>query len=226
MRSNPINVPRSTSIPTSSSSRPTPSWCTPTPVSSRSTRSTHSSAKRFLITVRPDDHVDLGPVLERWDRSPELVSLGVGYLLYCLLDQVLDSYFDAIETFDDFYEKVSDSLFEDTPINPMKQREWFEMRRSLVRLHRLTFNLREAVNGLLRREHDGGRRPIAPVLPGRLRPRDPGRRVDRRAPGPGVDHRRHQPEPSRLPPEPGGQEGDELGRHHRRARPSSPGSTG
>ncbi|MFI5043397.1 MAG: magnesium transporter CorA family protein [Acidimicrobiales bacterium] len=110
--------------------------------------------KRYLITVRPNDCFDMAPVVEQWDHNPRRVEIGVGYLLYALLDSIVDTYFDAVETFDGYYEKVSDLLFEDTPINPMKQREWFEMRRALVRLHRLVFSTREAVNALLRRDHD------------------------------------------------------------------------
>ena len=110
--------------------------------------------KRFLITVRPNDCFDMAPVIQQWDHNPRRVEIGAGYLLYALLDSIIDTYFDAIETFDDFYENVSDALFEETPINPTKQREWFEMRRALVRLHRLVFSTREAVSALLRRDHD------------------------------------------------------------------------
>ena len=74
---------------------------------------------------------------------------------------------------------VSDALFEDTPINPTKQREWFEMRRALVRLHRLVFSTREAVNALLRRDHDAIDDSLRPYFQDSLRPRDPRLGVDR-----------------------------------------------
>jgi magnesium transporter len=41
---------------------------------------------RALITVRKDDGLDIGAVVERWDASPDLTRFGVGYLLYGLLD--------------------------------------------------------------------------------------------------------------------------------------------
>jgi magnesium transporter len=37
-----------------------------------------------LITVRKDDGLDIGAVVERWDASPDLAVSGVGYLLYGL----------------------------------------------------------------------------------------------------------------------------------------------
>ncbi|MDQ2804001.1 MAG: hypothetical protein M3Y41_15500, partial [Pseudomonadota bacterium] len=37
---------------------------------------------RALITVRKDDGLDIGAVVDRWDASPDLTKFGVGYLLY------------------------------------------------------------------------------------------------------------------------------------------------
>ncbi len=93
------------------------------------------------------------PVVRRWDRSPDLVVHGVSFLLYGLLDIVIDGYFDAVQSFDDYYDDVSAGLFNDRPLSPDEQRHWFEMRRALVRLHRLVVPMREAISGLMRREH-------------------------------------------------------------------------
>ncbi|HEX2784627.1 MAG TPA: CorA family divalent cation transporter, partial [Ilumatobacteraceae bacterium] len=60
--------------------------------------------KRWLVTVRKDDNFSLEPVIARWDRSTDLAVHGVSYLLYGLLDAVVDTYFDAVECFDEFYD--------------------------------------------------------------------------------------------------------------------------
>lgn len=109
---------------------------------------------RWLITVRKDDGFSMDPVRDRWDRSPDLLAHGVGFLLYGLLDIVVDGYFDGTQVFDDYYDTVSEGLFADVPLDPNRQREWFEMRRALVAFHRLVVPMREAVSGLMRREHD------------------------------------------------------------------------
>src|SRR6266702_5271643 len=44
---------------------------------------------RALITVRQDDGLDIGAVVQRWDENPDLAKFGVGYLLYELLDGAL-----------------------------------------------------------------------------------------------------------------------------------------
>ena len=108
--------------------------------------------ERWLITVRKDAGFPIEPVLQRWDRSPDLAVHGVSFLLYGLLDVVVDGYFDAVQAFDDYYDEVSDSIFSERPLNPAEQRRWFDMRRALFAstARRPT---REAVSSLMRREH-------------------------------------------------------------------------
>jgi magnesium transporter len=108
---------------------------------------------RWLVTVRKDDGFPMEPVLARWDRSPDLAAHEVSFFLYGLLDVVVDGYFEAVEAFDDFYDHISEGIFSDTPLDPAQQRNWFQMRRALVRFHRLVVPMREVVSGLMRREH-------------------------------------------------------------------------
>jgi magnesium transporter len=110
-------------------------------------------APRWLVTVRNDEAFSMQPVLERWDRSSDLAAAGVAFLLYGLLDVVVDGYFDAVQTFDDFYDEVSEQIFSERPLSPDQQRRWFDMRRALVKFHRLVVPIREVVSGLMRREH-------------------------------------------------------------------------
>jgi magnesium transporter len=109
---------------------------------------------RWFITVRKDTGFDMSRVVERWQRSPDLFKHGASFLLYGLLDVVVDGYFDTVSAFDDYYDDVSETLFSDKPLDPHEQRNWFETRRALVQFHRLVVPMREAVSGLMRREHD------------------------------------------------------------------------
>ncbi len=108
---------------------------------------------RWIVTVRKDEAWSMDPVLARWDRSSDIEAHGVSYLLYGLLDVVVDGYFDTVEEFDQYYDEVSEGIFADTPLEPSEQRHWFETRRALVRFHRLVVPMREALSGLMRREH-------------------------------------------------------------------------
>jgi len=107
---------------------------------------------RWLITVRKDDGFSMDAVLEHWDRSPDLATNGVSYLLYGLLDVVIDGYFEAVSVFDEYYDDVAEGIFSEQPLQPDEQRHWFQMRQALIRFHRLALPLREAVSGLMRHE--------------------------------------------------------------------------
>lgn len=107
---------------------------------------------RALITVRKDDGLDIGAVVQRWDASPDLAGYSVGYLLYGLLDYVVDGHFDAVQSLDDAVETLEDQLFADVPQNLQVQRRSFELRKSLVLLRRIVIPMREVVNALMRRD--------------------------------------------------------------------------
>ena len=72
--------------------------------------------KRWLITVRKDEAFSMAPVIDRWDRSPDLAIYGTSFLLYGLLDVVVDGYFETLQVFDEFYDRVSEGLFAETPL--------------------------------------------------------------------------------------------------------------
>jgi magnesium transporter len=108
--------------------------------------------QRALITVRKDDGLDIGAVVERWDASPDLAVSGVGYLLHGLLDYIVDGHFEAVQSLDDAVETLEDQLFSDIPQDLQVQRRSFELRKSLVLLRRIVIPMREVTNALMRRD--------------------------------------------------------------------------
>ena len=111
-------------------------------------------ADRWVITVRKDDRFPLQQAIDRCDRVADLPGAGVAFIVYAVLDVLLDGYFDALEVFDEYYDEVSTQIFDDKPLQPQDQRHWFQMRQALIKLHRIVFPLREAVGSLIRREQD------------------------------------------------------------------------
>ena len=105
-----------------------------------------------LITIRKDDGLDIGKVVERWDSSSDLSQHGVGFLLYGLLDFIVDGHFEAVQSLDDAVEELEDNLFDDKPKNMSVHRRSFELRKSLVLLRRIVLPMREVVNTLMRRD--------------------------------------------------------------------------
>jgi magnesium transporter len=108
--------------------------------------------KRALITVRKDDGLDIGAVVERWDASPDLAKFGVGYLLHGLLDYIVDGHFDTVQSLDQAIEVLEDQLFDTVPQDRQVQMRSFELRKSLVLLRRIVIPMREVVNSIMRRD--------------------------------------------------------------------------
>jgi magnesium transporter len=107
---------------------------------------------RALITVRKDAGFDVDAVVARWDSSADLAAHGVGFLLWGLLDLVVDGHFATVQQLDEAIESLEDLLFDERPHGAEVQRRSFELRKSLVVLRRVVLPMREVVNTLLRRD--------------------------------------------------------------------------
>ncbi len=105
-----------------------------------------------LVTVRKSPDFDIDEVVRRWDNSLDGLKCGTGSLLYGLLDYVVDTHFDAVQSLDTQIEALEDQLFEDNPQDRDMQRRTFELRKSLVLLRRIVLPMREVVNTLMRRD--------------------------------------------------------------------------
>jgi magnesium transporter len=105
-----------------------------------------------LITIRKDDGLDIGKVVDHWDSSPDLARHGVGFLLHGLLDFIVDGHFEAVQSLDDAVEELEGNLFDEKPKNVSVHRRSFELRKSLVLLRRVVLPMREVLNTVMRRD--------------------------------------------------------------------------
>ncbi|MFL5797924.1 MAG: magnesium/cobalt transporter CorA [Actinomycetota bacterium] len=100
---------------------------------------------RFLITLRYDPVFDITEVLRRWDRQTELTYEGGGFLLYALVDEVVDGYFSVIERYEDVGEDLEDEVFSDDAGTDIQERI-FKLKRRVVVFRRLVMPLREVLD--------------------------------------------------------------------------------
>ena len=100
---------------------------------------------RFLITLRYDPVFDISEVLRRWDRQTELTHEGGGFLLYALVDEVVDEYFSIVERLEDIGEELEDEVFADEPRQDVQERI-FKLKRRAVQFRRLVMPLREVLD--------------------------------------------------------------------------------
>lgn len=109
---------------------------------------------RGLITIRNSDALDIKAVTKRWDESIELSDGGVGYLLWGLLDVVVDNYFDVIQVLDAELEDLEAIMFETKRNDREIQARTYALRKALVRLRRVAIPMREVLNPVVKRESD------------------------------------------------------------------------
>lgn len=109
------------------------------------------AGERFLITVRKSPLWPIDELLARWDSREEIARHGVGYLLYELLDAVVDGYFDVVDGLADRIESLEEAIF-DRSGNAEVHEALFSVRKELVRFRKVVYPLREVMNNLLRRD--------------------------------------------------------------------------
>ena len=100
---------------------------------------------RFLITLRYSPLFDLTQVIRRWDRQSELTEEGGGFLLYVLLDEVVDRCFELLDRYEETSEDIEDRVFADEPDAALQQ-DIFTTKRQIVEFRRLVAPLREAIS--------------------------------------------------------------------------------
>ena len=107
----------------------------------------------FLVTY----HNEPTPVLARHrrnlEREPEnRLKQGASYLLYRLLDEVVDDFLPAIVHLDDAIDDAQDEVFSRATTNTL--RRIFQVKRGALRLQRVVTPMREVLNRLARDPFD------------------------------------------------------------------------
>ena len=106
-----------------------------------------------LITVHEADF-DMEKVVAYWESDLDLSKHGVAFLLWGLLDYIVDGHFETVQLLDGQIEELEDALFDERPREREVQRRSFELRKSLVLFRRAVLPMREVVNTLMRRDLD------------------------------------------------------------------------
>jgi magnesium transporter len=110
----------------------------------------------WLITIREDDTPEQGSFVEgarkRFERTrPEHTT--VGFLLYIVLDEIVDGYFSRNDQVEDEIEDLENRIFAEGPIDERGiQAELFDVRRQLLLYRRLAVPTRDVLAALLRGE--------------------------------------------------------------------------
>jgi magnesium transporter len=69
----------------------------------------------YVLSIRSGTHHGFSDVRARCEREPHLLKKGAGFVLYALMDAVVDRYFPVLEELDLMLEQIEDKMFESAP---------------------------------------------------------------------------------------------------------------
>ncbi|HEX6257457.1 MAG TPA: magnesium/cobalt transporter CorA [Euzebyales bacterium] len=104
--------------------------------------------EQFVVTVRHGDITSLGPVRERLEGDPSLLSIGPAAVLYAVLDRVVDEYLPVAVDLDRDVEQVEEQVFSADVGNPTER--IYRLKRQIVGFHHATTGLIEPLDLLVR----------------------------------------------------------------------------
>jgi magnesium transporter len=107
------------------------------------------AGQNYLLTFHGGSPVDPDPVARRVKARPELASEGAGYLLYVALDELVDTFFPALDAIGERLVEVEEAVLAgDTDV----QGDILVIRKELIGVRRVIGPMRDAMVVLLRRD--------------------------------------------------------------------------
>ncbi len=102
----------------------------------------------YLVSVRHGASLPYAPVRTRCESNPKLLATGPGFVLYAILDFVVDQYFPILDGVEDTVEQLEERFFKGD-FSPEDTSLLYELKRDLVSLRRAVAPLIEVCNHLL-----------------------------------------------------------------------------
>jgi magnesium transporter len=107
------------------------------------------AGQNFLVSFHAGRPIDAESVARRIKAHPELASEGAGFLLYVILDELVDTFFPALDTIGGRVEDLEEAVF--TGSGDV-QTQIFTLRKDLIALRRVAGPMRDSMVLLLRRD--------------------------------------------------------------------------
>jgi magnesium transporter len=103
----------------------------------------------YIVSVRHGGSLPYVEVRARCEASPELLAKGPGFVLYSLMDFIVDQYFPLVDTFEDKLGALEDNIFRQTLTRETTERI-YQLKRDLLEVKRAVVPLVDMCNRLVR----------------------------------------------------------------------------
>ncbi len=103
----------------------------------------------YVVSVRHGESPSYAPVRGRCQSTPHLLRHGTGFVLYAIMDYVVDHYFAVIDGLEDQMEELEEAIFGGEVAEESTQRI-YQLKRQLIAVKRAVAPLIEVCNRLVR----------------------------------------------------------------------------
>ena len=107
---------------------------------------------QYLVSVRHGPSLTYADVRARCETTPKLLRKGPGFVLYALMDFVVDQYFPIVAALEDELEALEDEIFGESFGRETTERI-YQLKRDLLEVKRATSPLVDMCNRLMRYDH-------------------------------------------------------------------------
>ncbi len=106
------------------------------------------AGENFLVSFHQVPPIDAETIAKRIQAHPELAHHGAGFLLYVVLDELVDSFVPTMDSIGERVEDLGEAVFAGRQV----QNDVFALRRDLVTIRRVVEPMGDAMTVLLRRD--------------------------------------------------------------------------
>ncbi len=104
---------------------------------------------RYIVSVRHGATPSYTAVRARCESTPALLAKGPGFVLYAIMDFVMDQYFPVVDLLGDKLEQLEDAIFSQT-FNRTTVQRIYELKRNMLEIKRAVSPLVDVCNRLMR----------------------------------------------------------------------------
>lgn len=105
--------------------------------------------KNFIVSVRHGSSVAYTEVRSRCEDMPELLSKGQGFVLYAIMDFIVDRYFPVVDDMENNLDAIEDKIFKEKPSRQTTE-QIYQLKRELLEVKRAVSPLVDICNRLMR----------------------------------------------------------------------------
>lgn len=109
-------------------------------------------SQRYVVTFHKDKLKFLGTAMNIYRKNPDLFKRGTDFLLYNLMDALVDEYFPLLDEVDAQLNHIEERIFNKPDQSVLN--DLFKLRRGITRIRRIISPQRDILNLMLRHDFD------------------------------------------------------------------------